>query len=247
MSSREREDRGRPRAKVRGSTPVVRFARAPGLGGSTELTPNQLAATGQHGWVIFASGVAVALGLVHVPHGRGLGILAAGGGSAIIAVVVGVLAAPGPLARGLGRLGAGRPGRLGNLARSAQANVPTLRAALARSGRELRHPHPALLGAVAWWAFDIAVLFVMLHAFGAAPHVLVLVLAYFLGTTCNVLPLPGSLSGGLAGALVALGTPAAPAIAAVLAYRTVAVWLPAASGVASVARLRVTVAAVRCA
>lgn len=33
---------------------------------------------------------------------------------------------------------------------------------------------------------------------------------YFLGTTCNVLPLPGSLSGGLAGALVALGTPAAP-------------------------------------
>ncbi len=65
----------------------------------------------------------------------------------------------------------------------------------------------------------------MLHAFGAAPHLLVLVLAYFLGTTCNVLPLPGSLSGGLAGALVALGTPAAPAIAAVLAYRTVAVWV----------------------
>jgi len=70
---------------------------------------------------------------------------------------------------------------------------------------------------------------------------------YFLGTTCNVLPLPGSLSGGLAGALVALGTPAAPAIAAVLAYRTVAVWLPVASGLPSVARLRATVAAVRCA
>ncbi len=62
-----------------------------------------------------------------------------------------------------------------------------------------------------------------------------------------MLPLPGSLSGGLAGALVALGTPAAPAIAAVLAYRTVAVWLPAASGLPSLARLCATVAAVRCA
>jgi uncharacterized membrane protein YbhN (UPF0104 family) len=61
---------------------------------------------------LVASGVAVALGLVNVPHGRGLGILAAGGGSAIIAAVVGVLAAPGPL----GRLGAGRSGRLGTLA-----------------------------------------------------------------------------------------------------------------------------------
>ena len=63
-------------------------------------------------------------------------------------------------------------------------------------------------------------------------------LAYFLGTMFNLLPLPGSLSGGLAGTLVVFGAPAAPALAAVLAYRTIAVWLPAASGVASLRAAR---------
>jgi uncharacterized membrane protein YbhN (UPF0104 family) len=66
-------------------------------------------------------------------------------------------------------------------------------------------------------------------------------MAYFLGTMFNVVPLPGALSGGLAGVLIALGTPAAPAIAAVLAYRTVAVWIPATAGLLSVGRLRLTV------
>ena len=77
-----------------------------------------------------------------------------------------------------------------------------------------------MLGALAWWGFDIAVLFAMLHAFGASLPLVAVVLAYFLGTLFNVLPLPGSLSGGLIGVLVALGAPAAPAIAAVLAYRS---------------------------
>jgi uncharacterized membrane protein YbhN (UPF0104 family) len=82
----------------------------------------------------------------------------------------------------------------------------------------------------------------VLHAFGTALPIPVIVLAYFLGTTFNVLPLPGSLSGGLTGALIALGAPAGAAIAAVLAYRAVAVWLPAASGIASLASLRRSVA-----
>ena len=67
-------------------------------------------------------------------------------------------------------------------------------------------------------------------------------LAYFLGSLLNVVPLPGSLSGGLAGTLAMFGAPAAPALAAVLAYRTIAVWLPAASGVASLVALRSTAA-----
>jgi uncharacterized membrane protein YbhN (UPF0104 family) len=85
----------------------------------------------------------------------------------------------------------------------------------------------------------------MLHAFGGHVSLSTLVLAYFLGTACNLLPLPGSLSGGLTGALIALSVPAAPAIAAVLAYRALATWLPAASGIASLSRLRRSVAAWR--
>jgi hypothetical protein len=110
-----------------------------------------------------------------------------------------------------------------------------------RAGREVRRPHPALLGAVASWAFDIAVLATMLHAFGVGLPVAGVVLAYFLGTMFNVVPIPGSLSGGLAGALIAVGAPAAGALAAVLAYRALAVWLPAAPGLAALARLRASV------
>ena len=58
-------------------------------------------------------------------------------------------------------------------------------------------------------------------------------------------PLPGSLSGGLVGTLIALGSPGGAAIAAVLAYRSLAVWLPAVPGVASLASLRTSVASWR--
>ena len=45
----------------------------------------------------------------------------------------------------------------------------------------LRSGNPALLGAVAWWGFDIAVLWACFHAFGEAPPVAVIVMAYFVG------------------------------------------------------------------
>lgn len=190
---------------------------------------------------LIACGAAVGLGVVHVPHGRGLGLVAAALGLAVVSVVILAMVSPSTLRRALGRAATGS-GRVARAAARAEAGLPALRAALTRAVRELRGAHPALIGAVAWWAFDIAVLFAMLHAFGEQPHVVVLVLAYFLGTMFNVLPVPGSLSGGLAGVLVALGTPAGAAIAAVLAYRTVAVWLPAGSGLLSAGRLRASAA-----
>jgi uncharacterized membrane protein YbhN (UPF0104 family) len=98
---------------------------------------------------------------------------------------------------------------------------------------------------VAYWAFDIGVLVTMLYAFGVRLPVATVVLAYFLGTMFNVVPLPGSLSGGLAASLIALGSPAGAAIAAVLAYRAVAVWLPALPGIASLVSLRASVASWR--
>jgi uncharacterized membrane protein YbhN (UPF0104 family) len=83
---------------------------------------------------------------------------------------------------------------------------------------------------MAYWTCDIGVLATMLHVFGVGLPLTAVVLAYFLGTMFNVVPLPGSLSGGLVGALIALGSPAGAAIAAVLAYRALAVWLPAVPG-----------------
>jgi uncharacterized membrane protein YbhN (UPF0104 family) len=96
-------------------------------------------------------------------------------------------------------------------------------------------------GAVAYWAFDAAVLWAMLHAFGSPPVLPVIVLAYFVGQVANTLPLPGSVSGGIAGVLIAFGVAPALAVPAVLAYRTIAVWLPTPAAIAAVPALRSTI------
>jgi uncharacterized membrane protein YbhN (UPF0104 family) len=100
---------------------------------------------------------------------------------------------------------------------------------------------PRLAGAVAYWAFDAAVLWAMLHAFGSPPVLPVIVLAYFVGQAANTLPIPGSVSGGIAGVLIAFGVAPALAVPAVLAYRTIAVWLPTPAAIAAVPALRTTI------
>jgi hypothetical protein len=86
------------------------------------------------------------------------------------------------------------------------------------------------------------VLWAILHALGTPPPVAVVVLAYFVGQVANTLPLPGSVSGGMVGLLLAFGVDADLAVAAVLAYRAVAIWLPAPCGLVALARLRRTTA-----
>jgi uncharacterized membrane protein YbhN (UPF0104 family) len=100
---------------------------------------------------------------------------------------------------------------------------------------------PRLLGGVAWWVFDIAVLWAAFHAFGASPPIFVITLGYFLGLVGNALPFMGSLGGvdgGMIGALVALGAVAPLAIAAVVVYRLISCWLPTLPGLAAYAQLR---------
>ena len=109
----------------------------------------------------------------------------------------------------------------------------------------IRRGNPGLLGALMWWAFDIACLWACFEAFGASPAVGVLVVGYFVGMLANTLPLPGgvgSVDGGMIGAFVAFGVDPAAAIVAVLAYRFFAFWLPIAPGALAFGSLRRTVA-----
>ena len=106
----------------------------------------------------------------------------------------------------------------------------------------IRSGDARLAGAAAYWAFDAAVLWAMLHALGSPPALPVVVLAYFVGQVANTLPIPGSVSGGIASVLIAFGVGPTLAIPAVLAYRTVAVWLPTPAAIAAVPALRRTVA-----
>jgi uncharacterized protein (TIRG00374 family) len=102
-----------------------------------------------------------------------------------------------------------------------------------------------LLGAIAWWGFDIAVLWACFHAFGGSPPTAVVIMAYFVGMLANTLPLPGGIGGvdgGMIGAFSAFGVPVPLAVVAVLAYRGFAFWLPTLPGAVAYLQLRRTVA-----
>jgi uncharacterized membrane protein YbhN (UPF0104 family) len=110
--------------------------------------------------------------------------------------------------------------------------------------RMVRSGNAGLAGAIMWWAFDIAVLWACFRAFGASPAIAVIVVAYFVGTLANTLPLPGGIGGvegGMVGALAAFGVDPGLALIAVLAYRGFAFWLPIIPGVIAYLTLRRTV------
>jgi uncharacterized membrane protein YbhN (UPF0104 family) len=187
--------------------------------------------------------------------GLGTGLFPGGGSFAITfvpAIVAAVLVAavgamallPGDIERRLGRWASGS-GRLAHLVASG-VTVPALAASGVRTAIQLiRSRDIGLLGAVAWWGFDISVLWAMFHAFGSPPPFAVIVMAYFVGTLGNLLPLPGGLGGvegGMIGAFVAFGVDFNLSVLAVLSYRAISFWMPTPLGAVAYLQLRRTVA-----
>jgi uncharacterized membrane protein YbhN (UPF0104 family) len=125
------------------------------------------------------------------------------------------------------------------------AAAPAAAATGVRTAIDLvRTKNPYLLGAVAWWGFDIAVLWACFHAFGLSPPKGVIIMSYFLGMLGNTLPLPGGIGGvdgGMIGAFTAFGVSVEGAVVAVLAYRAFAFWLPTLPGAFAYLQLRKTV------
>jgi uncharacterized protein (TIRG00374 family) len=118
--------------------------------------------------------------------------------------------------------------------KAALSTVPTTLAEGVRGAIETLRERPRNgVWAVGWWAFDIAVLWACLHAFGDPPPVGVIVASYFIGMTANLLPLPGGIGGvegGMIGALIAFNVAGGLAIVAVLSYRAFSFWLPTIPG-----------------
>jgi uncharacterized membrane protein YbhN (UPF0104 family) len=137
-----------------------------------------------------------------------------------------------------------RRGRLGQWAQRL-ANLPASASAGMRDALDhLRHPDPALAGAVLFWGFQVAVLWAAFRAFGDAPPTAVLTMAFFVGMFGNLLPMPGGVGGvegGMIAALAAFGVDAGQAVVAVLVYRAVTFWLPLVPGVIAYFQLRRTV------
>lgn len=99
-----------------------------------------------------------------------------------------------------------------------------------------------LLGAVAYWLFDVATLYVCLLAYGPAPSFWAVSMAYLVGMLANSLPIPGGLvavEGGLFGMLLLFGIrPGSLVLAAVVTYRAISLWVPALIGSAAFLSIR---------
>ena len=157
-------------------------------------------------------------------------------------LALGVVAGEGPLALSALPAAAATAAILAALALAARPSPGTMGSGVRDAIALVRSRDLRLLGAPLWWAFDAAVLWAMLNALGTPPPLAIVALGYFVGQVANTIPVPGAVSGGMVGVLLAFGVDADLALASVLAYRAVAIWLPAPLGLAALAGLRRTVA-----
>jgi uncharacterized protein (TIRG00374 family) len=129
------------------------------------------------------------------------------------------------------------------------ATVPAaMRDGMATSSGLLREANPGLLGAVAYWTFDIAALWASFRAFGAAPSIFAVIMGYYVGQLANAIPMPGGIGGvegGMIGCFIALGVNGGAALIAVFAYRAISFWLPTIPGAIAYLQLRRRIAAWR--
>src|SRR3984893_10628029 len=177
--------------------------------------------------VLGALGLMLGLGLPSGPHAAALTLLPA-------ALALGLVTATW-LVRGFSRPPTERRGggHRSKLSLRLAKSVAALREGVTEAHALLVARNCKLLGALAYYTFDNAVLWAAFHAYGRTPPLGVVVMGYLVGSLGLALPLAGGLglAGGLIGGLVRYGAPAAPAAAAVLLYRGIALSLPLVFGV----------------
>lgn len=98
-------------------------------------------------------------------------------------------------------------------------------------------------GIVAYLVFDVMILWATFRAFGSAPPLAIVWIAYLIGELGGLIPVPGGIGGvdaGLVGTFVLYNVPITAAASAVLAYRAIALWVPAILGSVAFVSLRRT-------
>lgn len=190
---------------------------------------------------VIVVGIALAVGIF--PGETNLALTIAPAVVAIMAIVGALLA--GRLASRLHRRLAGNTD--GELSRRANFVWKSLAAiadgvdeavALLREGNTL-----LVAGLIAYLVFDVMILWTSFRAFGPAPPLGVIWIAYLIGELGGLVPVPGGIGGvdaGLLGTLVLYNVALTPATSAVLAYRATALLVPALLGAAAFVLLRRT-------
>jgi uncharacterized membrane protein YbhN (UPF0104 family) len=232
------------------------------LGGGLLLPGGSLGGMGVGGWILHRFGMPTkliaerqfnlsflntaidALGLVVFGFGLATGIFA-GEDNLLLTLLPAALAALG-IAAAL--LIAGRAStyaeRLQSKHPKIASSISTLADAVNDTQRVLVHRAgwTSVLGAVAYFGFDVLVLwsaFLAIHAH-PLPGFAVVVMAYIIGALGGSIPLPASIGtiGGMVGMLILYGVGHNPALAAVLLYQAIALLVPIAGGTIAYAVLR---------
>jgi uncharacterized protein (TIRG00374 family) len=188
-------------------------------------------------------GIGLWFGVFPGPRPFGLTVIPALLSAAGVVLVASMAFVPEDFERRLALL-ARRRGRVGRLAARSATAPATVGSGVRTAIALIRDRNPGILGAAAYWGFDIAVLGLSFRAFNQVVPVAVLVMGYFLGTLGSLLPLPGGIGGvegGMIGAFAAFDVPASRAVVGVLAYRAISFWLPTIPGIGGYLKLRSTV------
>jgi uncharacterized membrane protein YbhN (UPF0104 family) len=189
-------------------------------------------------------GLGLRIGLFPGPAPFGLTIVPAAFAGVSITLTLLLALTPTDLQRRVERAGGG-DGRLARLPARAATLPATMSAAVRYAIDSVRARDPAILGSIAYWAFNIAVLWASFRAFGDAPPWSIVLMGYLVGMLGNLLPLPGGVGGvdgGMIGAFIGFGVDDGLAVVAVLTYRAFAFWLPTIPGAIAFFQLRRTVA-----
>jgi uncharacterized membrane protein YbhN (UPF0104 family) len=182
--------------------------------------------------VLGTLGLALGTGLLNGPHAAILTIVPA----AIALSAVGLTVLLPTISHRRVALPPSRSHRRFVFAAARQLELGVIEARSLLAGRSWK-----LLGAGAYYAADNAVLWATFRAFGRAhPPIAIFAMAYLVGSAVSSLPVPagiGVVEGGMIGALVLYGAPAACAAIAVVTYRAVSSGLPLTLGGVALLRL----------
>jgi len=193
------------------------------------------------------NGILLRTGVFNGPAPAGLTIVPAAIAGGMIAIFLFIALIPGNLER---RFSTASQHRFWGRWARRLATVPSTLAVGTREAmvfvRDPSRGGLALIGAIGFWATQIAILWASFKAFDAHVPLAVVVQGFFVGMAANMLPTPGgvgAVDAGLIGTFVLFGVSGvgATVIPAVLLYRLVAFWLPMLPGVIAFAQLRRTV------
>jgi uncharacterized protein (TIRG00374 family) len=196
---------------------------------------------------LVVDGVLLRTGVLNGPNPAGLTIVPAAVAGGVIAIMLLIALIPGDIERRLAKFSQGY--RFGRHAQRLASVPATLATGIRTAIGFVRAPSRgglAILGAVGFWASNIAILWAAFHAYDAKVPLGVVVQGFFIGMVANLVPFVpggvGAVDAGMIGTFVLFDVPGAEVFAAVLTYRLIAFWLPIPPGIVAFFQLRKTVA-----